>query len=117
MLSEVEPTAEDGDPPKDLTKYYAETCECARMMEKFEERYQKRLNYLKEFDVDGIIIQTLKFCDTWAYETPRNLDRLHAEQIPVVKIEHEYQLNSEGQIRTRVQAFVESIESKRQVAK
>lgn len=115
-LPGLEPIPEDGDPWENLTKYYTDTCECARMMEKFEERYQSRLNYMKEFDVDGIIIQTLKFCDTWAYETPMNLDRLHAAQIPVVKIEHEYQLNSEGQIRTRVQAFVESIESKRQVA-
>jgi len=86
-------------------------------MEKFQERYDQRLKYMKEFDVDGIIIQTLKFCDMWAYETPRNPDRLHAAQIPVVKVEHEYQLNGEGQIRTRVQAFVESIESKRLAAK
>ena len=116
-LPGLEPIPEDGDPWENLTKYYAETCECARMMEKFQERYDQRLKYMKEFDVDGIIIQTLKFCDMWAYETPRNLDRLHAAQIPVVKVEHEYQLNGEGQIRTRVQAFVESIESKRLAAK
>ena len=114
-LSGLDQIPEEGDPWENLAKHYAETCECPRMMENFEKRYQQRLDYRKEFDVEGIIIQTLKFCDLWAYEVPMNLDRLHAEKIPVVKIEHEYQLNGEGQIKTRVQAFVESIENKRLV--
>jgi benzoyl-CoA reductase/2-hydroxyglutaryl-CoA dehydratase subunit BcrC/BadD/HgdB len=34
---------------------------------------------------------------------------LRKEGIPVLKLEREYRLGSEGQLRTRVQAFIESM--------
>lgn len=72
-----------------------------------------RFDYAKElvdeFKVDGVIFETMKFCDLWGYEAVTNLRRIKDAGIPAVRIEREYQLTGEGQFATRVQAFVESL--------
>lgn len=107
----MEPIPEDGDPWETLAAHYVDTCQCSRMMGQFEKRYNQKADYIKEFSVDGVVIQTIKFCDLWAYEVPMALDQYKLDQIPAMKIEHEYRMNGEGQIRTRIQAFLERIEN------
>ena len=67
----------------------------------------------KEYKADGIIISQMKFCEYWSYE--RTIDTLIIPRdygYPVCSIEKEYVNNAVGQLRTRFQAFVESIELK-----
>jgi benzoyl-CoA reductase/2-hydroxyglutaryl-CoA dehydratase subunit BcrC/BadD/HgdB len=67
----------------------------------------------KEYHADGIIISQMKFCEYWSYE--RTIDTLIIPRdygYPVCSIEKEYVNNAVGQLRTRFQAFVESIELK-----
>lgn len=110
-LPGLEQIPEDGDPWEILAKHYLDTCQCARMMDNSKKRYEQRKNYMKEFGAKGIIMQTIKFCDLWSYEGPLNLSWFSKENIPYIKIEHDYMLSNEGQIKTRIQAFVESIET------
>ncbi len=114
-LPGMEPIKEDGDPYENIANYYMETCQCSRMMEKAPERadYSKKL--VKEYDVDGIVLQYIKFCDLWGYEALTYVDRMKDANVPVVKIEREYALSGEGQLRTRIQAFLESVKSKREL--
>ena len=107
----LEPIPEEGDPWVNLADYYADTCECTRMMGWIDRRHAKNLEYIKEFDVDGVIMHYIKFCDLWSYEEPMAVKMFHEEGIPAVKIEHEYSFSNEGQIKTRVQAFVEQMEN------
>ena len=69
----------------------------------------------KEYDADGIIYQQVKFCDPWAYERMLGSHILHEEyDYPVLSVDRPYNIKSSvGQMRTRVQAFVESIEIKK----
>ena len=77
------------------------------------ERKQYLADVAKEYQADGIIISQMKFCEYWSYE--RTIDTLILPRdygYPVCSIEKEYVTNAVGQLRTRFQAFVESIELK-----
>ena len=60
--------------------------------------------------VDGIIYHTVQFCDNYAYEyawLKEWLDR------PLLLLETDYTRQSGGQVRTRIEAFLESLSSER----
>lgn len=68
-----------------------------------------RLSVLEE-NVDGVIDHTVKFCDSYSYEYAR----IHKQSgIPILKIETDLTKQCEGQIRTRVEAFIEALRAKR----
>lgn len=68
-----------------------------------------------EYGADGIIYEQIKFCDPWAYEKTVGSVMLRDDYgYPVLSVDRPYNISSSvGQMRTRVQAFVESIEIKR----
>lgn len=111
-LPGMEMIPEEGDVFTNLALFYLENNECPRMMEKMEFRAERAEQYFKEFKADGIIFETLKFCDMWGYEKLKTLKILEDNGIPCVRIEREYALTGEGQMKTRVQAFIESIQNK-----
>jgi benzoyl-CoA reductase/2-hydroxyglutaryl-CoA dehydratase subunit BcrC/BadD/HgdB len=59
----------------------------------------------KEREADGIIYYSLSFCHTYNVESKKVIDRLQAENIPVLRIESDYSMEDMGQIKTRVEAF------------
>jgi len=100
-----------------VCRHYIQNCQCPRMMnqEKVYSRKQYVADLAAEYDVDGIIYQQVKFCDPWAYERMLGSSMLiHDYGYPVLSIDRPYNSSSSaGQLRTRVQAFVESIEIKK----
>ena len=69
---------------------------------------------VKEYKADGIIVASNKFCEYWSYE--RTIDTIVLNRdfgIPVCSIEKEYVTAASGQLRTRFQAFIESVEIKK----
>ena len=63
---------------------------------------------------DGILYEQVKFCDPWAYERMMGTHILREEYgYPVLSVDRPYAVGSSGQLRTRVQAFVESMEIKK----
>ncbi len=56
--------------------------------------------------VDGIIYHTVQFCDNYAYEYAWLKDWLER---PMLLLETDYTRQSSGQIRTRIEAFLESL--------
>ncbi|MBP3196780.1 MAG: 2-hydroxyacyl-CoA dehydratase [Butyrivibrio sp.] len=102
-------------PLRAIARHYLETSMCPRFMEQhiMRERKQFLADVAKEYKADGIIVSQMKFCEYWSYE--RTIDTLILPRdfgIPVCSIEKEYVNNAVGQLRTRFQAFVESIELK-----
>ena len=72
------------------------------------------LRMVKEYHADGVIVASNKFCEYWSYE--RVIDTVILPRdfgLPVCSIEKEYINSASGQLRTRFQAFVESIEIKK----
>ena len=99
---------EDKDPIAALAEHAMVKADCPRMMD-FDGRLQRTLDAIEEYHVDGVVIETIKFCDTWSLEATEVVKRLRDRDIPVLRLEREYRLSGEGQIRTRVQAFLESM--------
>lgn len=102
-------------PLRAIARHYLQTSECPRFMDQhiMRERKQFLANIAREYKADGIIISQMKFCEYWSYE--RTIDTLVIPRdfgYPVCSIEKEYVNNAVGQLRTRFQAFVESIELK-----
>ena len=108
---------EEGDDPLTaVAKHYLLTSQCARFMEQKEMRNRKKViaDYAKEYKADGIIVESNKFCEYWSYE--RMIDTIVLPRdygFPVCSIEKEYINTASGQLRTRFQAFVESVELKK----
>ncbi len=103
-------------PLRAIARHYLETSECPRFMDQHVMRQRKQYiaDVAKEYKADGVIISQMKFCEYWSYE--RTIDTLIIQRdfgLPVCSIEKEYVNNAVGQLRTRFQAFVESIELKK----
>lgn len=68
----------------------------------------------KEYKAEGLIYEQIKFCDYWGYERASAFHVMREEYgYPVISIDRPYVVGSSGQIRTRIQAFVESLEIKK----
>ncbi len=104
------------DPIRSLAEYYLKTNLCPRYTQdiKVAQRRDFNAQLAKDFHADGILVETMKFCDYWGYEkAPLNDELTNDYKIPSVNIETNYTVQASGQIRTRVQAFVENLEIKR----
>ena len=82
---------------------------CPRMMGDLDARVREVLDAVERYRVDGVVVQTLKFCDVWGVEATTLSRALHERRIPVLRLEREYARTGEGQLRTRIQAFLESL--------
>jgi len=99
-----------GDPMDALAKYYvAERPSCPRTFGKELERGTFIKDLVREFRVDGIIAEQMKFCDIWTIENFMLGKDFKEAGIPFLKLDREYISAGVGQLRTRVQAFLETI--------
>lgn len=99
-----------------ICRQYMMRSQCPRYMDmkKMLGRRQYVADLAKEYGADGIIYEQVKFCDPWAYERMMGTHILHDDYgYPVLSIDRPYSTSGVGQLRTRVQAFVESIEIKK----
>ena len=107
----------DDEPALDqICRHYMEVSECARYIsdEKVAQRRQTADRLAREYNADGIIYEQMKFCDYWGFERALASHIMSTEMgWPVLSIDRPYNARSSGQLRTRFQAFVESLEIKR----
>ena len=72
-----------------------------------------RLNHIKEmveeYRADGVIHYGLQFCQPYLMEAIPVEKALESENIPVLRIETDYSMEDIGQLKTRVEAFVEML--------
>ena len=109
--------SDEEDALRQVCRHYIQHCHCPRMMsmDKVYGRKKYVADLAKEYHADGVIYNQVKFCDPWAYERTLGSSMLHKDYgFPVLSIDRPYNVSSSvGQLRTRVQAFVESIEIKK----
>ena len=103
-------------PLRAIARHYLFNSNCTRFMEQSEMRRRKQFiaDLAKEYHADGVIVASNKFCEYWSYE--RVIDTVVLQRdfgLPVCSIEKEYINSASGQLRTRFQAFVESVEIKK----
>jgi len=78
-----------------------------------DERFNRILNLVKDFKVDGVVSQIIRYCVPYAHDLPLLIGRLKEPGIPVLSLDVEYGTSGSGQIQTRVQAFLEMLEARK----
>jgi benzoyl-CoA reductase/2-hydroxyglutaryl-CoA dehydratase subunit BcrC/BadD/HgdB len=97
------------------------------MLDRITERYFKidcavftpnasRLDHIREmtskYDAAGVIHYSLQFCQPYIVESGPVERELEKEGIPVLRLETDYSQEDTGQLRTRVEAFVERLQGR-----
>ena len=115
--SRIPIVVKEGQEPLDaIARHYLDTSNCPRFMpqDTMRARKQRIADLARDYHADGVIVASNKFCEYWSYV--RVIDTIVLPRdfgLPVCSIEKEYINSASGQLRTRFQAFVESIEIKK----
>ncbi len=99
-------------PLEAISRRYLSNFPCARMVPS-EERFDRILQLVRDYKVDGVISQIIRYCVPYAHDLPLLTERLKAAGIPTLALDVEYGTPGSGQIRTRVQAFMEMLETRK----
>jgi predicted CoA-substrate-specific enzyme activase len=98
------------DPILSIARRYILRSPCARMVNIFD-RINRVLTTMQEKSIHGAIYHSLKFCDHNLMDYPMIKKTFHEKNIPLLHLNCDYTLSSEGQIKTRVEAFLEQLTS------
>lgn len=74
-----------------------------------ESRFGYIGEYIKGWDVNGVIMQLVRYCDPHGFEQPAIKDYFDSLGIPSIYLEHDYSEGALAPLRTRVQGFLEVI--------
>jgi benzoyl-CoA reductase subunit C len=106
MWKDVDENA--GDPVTALARYYiADRPSCPRMFGDQPRRSAFIKDMIRDFNVDGVVAERVVMCDNWTGEQFMTGEDLKEAGIPYIRLDREYLLTGIGQLRTRVQAFLE----------
>ncbi len=109
------PVPQDGDPLQALAKRYLETaCSC---MSPNTRRLEILRDIIARYHIDGVVELTWEACHTYnieAYQVREFVQETCGK--PYIQIRTDYSPNDTEQIRTRLGAFLEMIESPRSMA-
>ena len=105
-------TDERIDPIEAIARRMLDHLPCPRMLDGYPRRLASLVEAVHEHRVDGIICERLKFCDLWGGEVEMLRRSVKQElQVPFLVLERDYlTAGGVGQLRTRVQAFLETLE-------
>jgi len=96
------------EPFEALARAYLARPTCPRT-QRLEERWDELIRRGKDRGAIGAIFTPTKFCDYYAYELPILAPRLRAAGLPTLVLEMDYGQVSLEQLRTRLEAFRESL--------
>ena len=99
-------------PLEAIARRYLDNFPCARMSPS-EERFRRIGKLVKDYRVEGVVSEIIRYCVPYAHDVPMLTDYLKIMDVPVLSLDIEYGSSGSGQIRTRVQAFLEMLEGRR----
>jgi benzoyl-CoA reductase/2-hydroxyglutaryl-CoA dehydratase subunit BcrC/BadD/HgdB len=100
----------ESDPFMALAAAYLGAPRCSRTAAP-DEIYDRISSNVKQYAIDGVVLTALKFCDQQLYDIPGLLKRMETDRMPVLFLENDYVFSDRDRVRTRVEAFVEMLES------
>ncbi|MFP3040487.1 acyl-CoA dehydratase activase [Treponema primitia] len=98
--------SEEGDPLLSLSNGYLDMAPCARMTP-IEKRVEFSAKLAEDYYVDGVIYAYMKFCPCYGIIKSNFINKFHELDLPVLELSIDYSKSDEGQLKTRVEAFVE----------
>ncbi len=112
-----------GDKLMALADHYLSEITCARTFiqniaaptkKDYQRDLESRYGYLKsiiaDWKIDGVVLLLVRYCDPFAFEVPAVKDYFANLGVPATYIEYDYTTGSLAPMRTRVEAFLETID-------
>jgi bzd-type benzoyl-CoA reductase N subunit len=99
----------DVDPITAIAERYFERVICPAKHMDNKSRAENLIRIAKENGADGVIFMLLKFCDPHAFDYPYLKEALDKAGISTLLMEVEDQPQAQGQMRTRIEAFLETL--------
>jgi benzoyl-CoA reductase/2-hydroxyglutaryl-CoA dehydratase subunit BcrC/BadD/HgdB len=90
----------------------ASTCPCFTSKDGNEDRVNWLLNKVKEWNIQGVIYYVVRGCMLYAMEYTRIKKALDKVNVPVYYLDTEYTREDVGQMKTRVEAFLEMLSAR-----
>lgn len=81
-----------------------------------DDRIRKILRAMDEYRIDGVVYQTFTGCQLYDLESRKISSELEKAGFPVLNIECDYNPEDSGQLTTRVEAFLESLNDKKRIS-
>ena len=103
-----EPVIRDEEPMKSLARRYLLKPLCYQAAG-YEKRLDRIKRIIKEYSINGVIYCSMRCCDYGLFEMPIIERSLKDSSIPFLFLENDYTRENEGQVRTRVEAFLETL--------
>ena len=96
---------------KALAKHYLGDVYCPRTYKggSAEDRFRYLVDYASDFSCQGVILDIIQYCDTYELDVPSIRDYLEKNGLKVLVIDDAYSARYVGQLKTRVEAFIELI--------
>ena len=105
-------TLRQDDPYQSLADGYLDQAPCARM-KTLEANVEFSGQLAKEYGVDGVLYVYHKFCSCYGVTKKGFLEHFQALDLPVLDISTDYSESDHGQLKTRIEAFIEVLDAKR----
>jgi benzoyl-CoA reductase subunit C len=96
-----------------LGRHYLNRSSCPRFHDGSDTIHEYILNAAKEYKVDGIIVERLKYCRKWEAESAVLQELFNQHDIPCLQLDRDEKMTAQGQFSIRVEAFREMLESKK----
>ena len=106
------------EPLRSIANRYLEKITCPRFYrgqdyatheDDLEARFGHLRDFARDFNVNGVILHVIRYCDTYAFDLPDVKEFLSKEGLPVLDFEDEYVVVNIPKLKLRVQAFLEMI--------
>jgi bcr-type benzoyl-CoA reductase subunit C len=110
---------ETGDPVKALTAWYIarnDVVPCPTRLDPSIDWDGWLLEKVREAGAQGLIVLLVKFCEPHYFYYPRIKQAFEAAGVPHLLLETEHDMSALGNLRTRIEAFVELLKRKELVA-
>jgi len=107
-------TDEQIDPWQALANAYLDQAPCARQTP-LSKRIDFAAELASEYRVQGVIYSYLKFCPCYGMAKNSFVRRFQDMDLPVLELASDYSQGDTGQIKTRLEAFVEVLKEKQEI--
>jgi benzoyl-CoA reductase/2-hydroxyglutaryl-CoA dehydratase subunit BcrC/BadD/HgdB len=99
-----------------LADRYLKPCTCP-IFTRNDDRQRRLLELAETFSADGVIYQAFSGCQVYEMEQRSIAEALNAKNIPMLYVETDYSPDDMGQLSTRIEAFLESIKTRKRKSK
>ncbi len=105
------------EPIQGLVAHYLKEITCPRTwsertgtrQEELDERFGHLKAFAEEWRVNAALVFIIRYCDNHSFDVPDVMDYLQGLGLETLHVESDYSMSGSGQLKTKVQAFIEMI--------